>query len=182
MQPGALFHSLVSSNPFEPPTVFPFAEFAGLVYRVLEVLETNPDNTGGLAVLRAVRTRVVEAGNRDLLERVDRRLTNVEWLADSTTELGKPNKSLRKLVTFISESTDPGSVFVLRRTDRLGDREKQEELIRKSLPVLRLWFAPERFGQRSPAMAFVQVTEEIAEGAVEIEENSVTVTRFVYDR
>jgi hypothetical protein len=166
-------------NPFEPPSLFPYEEFTGLVYRVLEVLESDPRNDGGLKVLAAVRGRVLETGNSDLLELVDRRLGTSVLSANQS-----PNpKTLRQLVSFISHSTDPGSVFVLRRTDRLGDREKQEELIRSSpLSICKLWFAPERFGQRSPAMAFVQLTEEIHEGTLEIAGISLSVSKFIYDR
>ena len=171
--------SFFSLNPFAPPTVFPFEEFVGLVYRVLEVLETDPNNNGGLAVLHCVRPRVVESGNFDLLERLDRALADT---VSTHVETANQPKTLRQLVNFISDSTDPGSVYVLRRTDRLGDRDMQEELIRKNVSVKRLWFAPERFGQRSPAMAFVQVNEEISEGVFEFPGTafSVTVSRFIY--
>ena len=161
----------------ENPTIFPYREFSGLVYRVLDVLESEPENAGGLAVLRVVRDRVLECGNMDLLERVDRRLGSQPVMETRPQRI----KTLRQLVSFISDSTDPGSVYVLRRTDRLGDREQQERIIRQRFPIRRLWFAPDRIGQRSPAIVFIQVTEEISEKSVEISGVFLTISRFVYD-
>jgi hypothetical protein len=137
--------------------VFPYDEFRGLVNRVIEVVEDSGSNdesrSGGKALLIGVHHRIVESGDIQLISRVDAILNTKSRARQSFKDT-----SLRELIVWISRETNPGSVFVLKRTDKLGDRQSQEIAIRSHFstsPTMQLWFAPERTGQKRPAMLFI---------------------------
>jgi len=168
--------------------MFPWVEFRGLVNKVIEIIEdpgsTNESRSGGRAMLHGVYYRVEESLDTDLIARVDAILKQ-----DIAVKAKKPNSSLRELIVWISRETNPGSVFVLKRTDKLGDREMQESAIREHFASLghadiSLWFAPERSGQKKPAMVFIGFTTNPPSdtpSSLLIREKSIACSRFNYD-
>ena len=164
---------------------FPWEEFTGLVERLLEILEdplsAEDLKVSGQTVLASVYHRVSESSDDALKERVMKAL---KLDKPKQRDEGNP-KSLRQLISWIAQSTDPGSLYVLRRTDKLGSRSEQEMAIRSRFGEdFKLWFAPERHGQKSPAMAFIAITDlegELAEGPLEIEGKALSIRRFHYE-
>ena len=100
--------------------LFPWDEFLGLVEKVLEVANdpnTSPEvKDSGLNVLRGVYSRIISVHDDDLKNRVD---VALGIATNPITQADQP-MGLRMLIAWITQTTDPGSVFVLKRTDRLG--------------------------------------------------------------
>ena len=163
--------------------MFPWEEFRGLVNKVIEIIEDPSSTTdslhGGKAMLQGVYYRIEESGDADLIARVN------SILKQEVTRT-KPKSSLRELIVWISHETNPGSVFVLKRTDKLGDRVVQESAIREFFPYsdISLWFAPERSGQKKPAMVFIGFASnppaDIPDSLI-IRDKSISCSRFNYD-
>jgi hypothetical protein len=167
---------------------FPWDEFRGLANKVIEIVEDSetPEESKvkGRALLQGVMHRIIESDDTDLKAKVTSILKHEELVYEKKTKT-----NLRELIAWISRETDAGSVYVLKRTDRLGDRSLQEEAIREYFTSLghddiSLWFAPERSGQKKPAMVFIGFKayppSDLAD-AIPVRGKSIACTRFNYD-
>ena len=168
--------------------MFPWDEFRGLVNKVIEIVEepgaSDESRSGGKALLHGVYYRIAESKDEGLISKVDAILKQEERVKAPSKD-----NSLRELIVWISRETNPGSVYVLKRTDKLGDRSIQEEVVRSYFTSLghsdiSLWFAPERSGQKKPAMVFVGFTcnpPESLPPTLSISGKSLGCARFNYN-
>ena len=168
--------------------MFPWQEFRGLVNKVIEIVEDpsipEDSRSGGKAILHGVYYRIVESRDADLLSKVDSILKQ-----EARVQAPSKDTSLRELIVWISRETNPGSVYVLKRTDKLGDRQTQEDAIREYFASLShqnisLWFAPERSGQKKPAMVFLGFTSNPPDSlpaSLVISDKSIACSRFNYN-
>ena len=164
--------------------MFPYDEFRGLLFEVIERMELHEElRESGLVLLGGVYHRIAELEDLVLLERI-------QGLLKVVMKPPEKKQTLTSLVQWIANTTNPGSVYVLKRTDKLGStRELQETAIREYFseqPPTHVWFAPERFGQKVPAMAFVCFREkegmEINQGDCMHQGQQFSIAIFNYDR
>ena len=159
---------------------FPYSEFQGLVFRTLEVLEEAKEDTviqeTGKKLLATLYSRIVGTDNLELKQRVDTILGTQN--APSPANPG----SLRNLVKYLSKESGDRPIYVIKRTDRLGaTRDLQKTVLLAHFPeCVQLWFAPERFGQKTPAMAFLAFPPDffMQEGEISIENKTLYSSLF----